>query len=584
MIYGWTGQLKILWKIEVEPLFKEERIEKRLQKSFVMVTMMAAVAAIIALIALVVTSNRYAYALTQYGFSQGDIGNAMAAFADTRSSTRAVIAYADEEFVELNTKTHDENKEKFEKYFTKMEKTLSTKEEKEAYEHMSGELDKYWELDADILALGRDIHSETNRAQAQTKAANELAPLFTEVYGDLTNLMEVNVEAGNSLDTSLKVLTIIMIIVIIIIIASVMVVSIKIGKMIAGQISHGLNAVSERMKKFAKGDLSSEFPDPGTKDEVNDLAVAIKYMAKDLSQIIFDINEDVSALADGNFMAKLNDPELFAGDFAGLKDSIEHITERFKETLIQIEEASDQVDAGAGQLAESATALAEGATDQAGAVQELTATVENVTIAAEDSAKQVGAAYEEGLVYREQAEHGSEEMNSLISAMERISEASKEVENIIGEIEDIASQTNLLSLNASIEAARAGEAGKGFAVVADQIGKLATDSAQSAAKTRELIHNALEEVDAGNIMTQRTKESLEEVINGIEFLSNASKQASDTALSQADTMREIEKGIEQISGVVQSNSASAQETSATSEELAAQATSLKELIGQFVLR
>lgn len=68
MIYGWTGQLKILWKIEVEPLFKEERIEKRLQKSFVMVTMMAAVAAIIALIALVVTSNRYAYALTQYGF------------------------------------------------------------------------------------------------------------------------------------------------------------------------------------------------------------------------------------------------------------------------------------------------------------------------------------------------------------------------------------------------------------------------------------------------------------------------------------------------------------------------------------
>ena len=304
----------------------------------------------------------------------------------------------------------------------------------------------------------------------------------------------------------------------------------------------------------------------------------------DLSQIIYDINEDVGALADGNFMATLNDPGLFAGEFAGLKESIEHITEKFKDTLLQIEEASDQVDAGAGQLAESATALAEGATDQAGAVQELTATVENVTIAAEDSAKQVGAAYEEGLVYRKQAERGSEEMNNLISAMERISEASKEVENIIGEIEDIASQTNLLSLNASIEAARAGQAGKGFAVVADQIGKLATDSAQSAAKTRELIHNALEEVEAGNTMTQSTKESLEEVINGIEFLSNASKQASDTAYTQADTMREIEKGIEQISGVVQSNSASAQETSATSEELAAQATSLKELIGQFVLR
>lgn len=217
-------------------------------------------------------------------------------------------------------------------------------------------------------------------------------------------------------------------------------------------------------------------------------------------------------------------------------------------------------------------------------MQELTATITNVTVAAEDTAKRVGAAYEEGLEYRKQAEHGSGEMNNLISAMERISDASRQIENIIAEIEDIASQTNLLSLNASIEAARAGEAGKGFAVVADQIGKLATDSAQSAVKTRELIHNALEEVSAGNVMTQRTKESLEEVINGIEFLSNSSKQASDTALAQADTMREIEKGIEQISSVVQSNSASAQETSATSEELAAQATSLKELIGQFILR
>ncbi len=563
----------------MEPLFnfKEERIEKRLQKSFVIVTMMAAVAAIIALVALLILSNRYTYALDQYGFSQGDIGNAMAAFADTRSSTRAVIAYADEEFVNLNTQIHDDNKAKFEEYFSKMEKTLSTKEEKEAYEHMASELDEYWVLDSDILALGGDIHSEENRAQAQTKAANELAPLFTEVYGDLTELMEVNVDKGNDFASALQILTIVIIIIIIIIIAAVMFVSIKIGRSIARQMSNALNVVSERMKKFAKGDLSSDFPEFEIKDEVNDLALEIKAMAKDLSQIIYDINEDVGALADGNFMATLNDPGLFAGEFAGLKESIEHITEKFKDTLLQIEEASDQVDAGAGQLAESATALAEGATDQAGAVQELTATVENVTIAAEDSAKQVGAAYEEGLVYRKQAERGSEEMNNLISAMERISEASKEVE-------DIASQTNLLSLNASIEAARAGEAGKGFAVVADQIGKLATDSAQSAAKTRELIHNALEEVEAGNTMTQSTKESLEEVINGIEFLSNASKQASDTAYTQADTMREIEKGIEQISGVVQSNSASAQETSATSEELAAQATSLKELIGQFVLR
>ncbi|MCX4326615.1 MAG: methyl-accepting chemotaxis protein [Lachnospiraceae bacterium] len=565
-------------------MFKDERMEKRLQKSFVMVTVMAAVAAIIALAALIIVSNRYSYALTQYGFSQGDIGNAMAAFADARSSTRTVIAYSNKELVSKNLTAHYDNKAKFQEYFEKMQDTLSTKHEEDAYKQLSQKMEEYWILDTEIIELGKSTVNMQNRSRAQEKAANELAPMYDEVYGELSDLMHVNVTQGNKLSSSLGTVSTIMIFVIIVIIAAVMAVSIKLGKNIASQISHGLNLVSDRMKSFAKGDLSSEFPDVGTKDEINDLAVVLKSVANNLSQIINDIDDEVDALAEGNFMIKLKNPNLFAGEFKGLKDGVERITDKFRDTLIQIEEASDQVDAGAGQLAESATALAEGATDQAGAVQELTATITNVTVAAEDTAKRVGAAYEEGLEYRKQAEHGSGEMNNLISAMERISDASRQIENIIAEIEDIASQTNLLSLNASIEAARAGEAGKGFAVVADQIGKLATDSAQSAVKTRELIHNALEEVSAGNVMTQRTKESLEEVINGIEFLSNSSKQASDTALAQADTMREIEKGIEQISSVVQSNSASAQETSATSEELAAQATSLKELIGQFILR
>ena len=229
-------------------------------------------------------------------------------------------------------------------------------------------------------------------------------------------------------------------------------------------------------------------------------------------------------------------------------------------------------------------ALAEGAMDQAGAVEELTATIENVTGVAEGTAKEVSDAYQEGLTYRKQAEQGSDEMKQLAEAMERISVASKEIENIIAEIEDIASQTNLLSLNASIEAARAGEAGKGFAVVADQIGKLATDSAESAVRTRELIQHTLEEIEKGNAITERTEEALNQVVHGIEFLSDTSKHASDASFTQVNTMEEVEKGIEQISSVVQSNSAAAQETSATGQELAAQATNLKELIGQFILR
>lgn len=563
-------------------MFKNDRIEKRLKKSFIAVTSMAAVSAVIALIALVIICNRYSYALTQYGFSQGDIGNTMAAFSGARSSTRAVIAYTDQDLVSLNVTKHDEYKKTCQDYFVTMQNTLSTKEERAVYDQIAENMDKFWQIDEEVLNLGNTTDA-TASAQAQAMAAGEMSTEFDKVYTALSELMQTNVEKGKSLDRGLNIVSVIMIIAGIVLIAIVMTFSIKFGKDIAKQIADGLDIVSKRMKTFAEGDLSSEFPELETKDEVNDLAVVARGMANNLTSIITSMNGQISNLSNGDFMSHIENPEIFVGDFAGLRDGLESLVEKMRETLLQIDEASVQVDAGSGQLAESATALAEGATDQAGAVEELTATVTNVASSSEETAKQIGAAYEEGLTYKEQAEHGSEEMNNLISAMERISEASKQIENIIEEIEDIASQTNLLSLNASIEAARAGEAGKGFAVVADQIGKLAMDSAQSAVKTRELIHNTLEEVEVGNTMTQRTKQSLDEVIDGIEFLSNVSKQASDNAYAQADTMIEIQKGIEQISGVIQSNSASAEETSATSEELAAQSTSLKELLGQFIL-
>jgi len=184
---------------------------------------------------------------------------------------------------------------------------------------------------------------------------------------------------------------------------------------------------------------------------------------------------------------------------------------------------------------------------------------------------------------KRQAQTVDENNSNTVEATKRLSEKAYEVEEIGGSIISISSQTNLLALNASIEAARAGEAGKGFAVVADQISKLASDSADSAARTRELIMKSLKEVDNGNTMAKRAQEGLAGVVNGIEVLATATKESSDNFKSQVAIMLEIEKGIEQISGVIQSNSAAAEETSATSEELSAQSVTLNDLIGQFTL-
>lgn len=253
------------------------------------------------------------------------------------------------------------------------------------------------------------------------------------------------------------------------------------------------------------------------------------------------------------------------------------------ETIRFIEESSIQVTAGSGNLAETSLSLAEGATEQASAVEELQATITTIAEAAAKAAENADGAYKQSQEYADVANNSSADIKEMGDAMERISDASKKIGNIISEIESIASQTNLLSLNASIEAARAGEAGRGFSVVADQIRQLAEQSSRSAVDTRTLIEGAMQEVENGNRVAERAVASIGIVVDGIREVASSSKELSDISASQALTMKEAEAGINQISDVIQTNAAVAQESSATSEELSAQAASLDALIAKFTL-
>ena len=172
----------------------------------------------------------------------------------------------------------------------------------------------------------------------------------------------------------------------------------------------------------------------------------------------------------------------------------------------------------------------------------------------------------------------------MAEAMNRISETSLKIGTVITEIEDIASQTNLLSLNASIEAARAGEAGRGFAVVADQIRTLAEQSAKAAVNTKELIEGSIHEVKVGNEATERTEKVLVGVVDAIQGIAKTSKKLSEDSKQQAESMEQANAGVTRIADIVQSNSATAEETSATSEELSAHATSMDEIVSRFTLR
>lgn len=351
------------------------------------------------------------------------------------------------------------------------------------------------------------------------------------------------------------------------------------------KIGEPVRLCTERLRLLAEGDLTSELPEINTEDETKILAEATAAIVATQQAIIGDLDYVLDEMAGGNFTVttKIGDAA-YIGAYKQLLLSARELNGKLSETLNNIKKGSVEVTSGAAQMSESAQSLAEGASEQAGAVQELQATIMDVTGQVEENARTSEGAVKmaDGVIAG--AEVSTREMEDMTRAMERITETSQQIGNIIGEIEDIASQTNLLSLNAAIEAARAGEAGKGFAVVADQIRKLAEDSAKSAVNTRKLIETSLTEVNTGSQIAVKAAEAMEEVIKGLRMITEGAKVSSENSLHQAELMSQIEKGVAQISEVVQANSAVAEEVSAASQELSAQAVTLDDMASQFKIK
>ena len=556
---------------------KQQGIKKRLTKGFVKVAVIGAIAAMIGVVALLIAAPQYEKALNRYGFTQGDIGKAMTAFSESRSALRAVVGYDEEAVIKKQTELHAEKKEAFNTYMEELDRTLLFDEGRTAYDEVLRALDEQ------VLQLAISDDAD-GYLKAQELDTGDLTTQYENVYAQFVNLMNVCVEKGDRAEKNLRHMELIMLIVILVIVISSFWSSVILGKKMAGDIEKPMVALADRLQSFAQGDLVSEFPECNTEDEIAYMIRVAKEMADNLNLIITDAGELLGQMADGNYAIGTKIEEKYVGQFGALKNAMRKMNRQMNSTLEQVEEAAKQVSAGAENLAQSAQSLAEGATDQAGSVEELTATITNITDSVTRTAGELQKTTQKAENYAKQADEGHTQMKALMEEMDRINETSKKIQNIIADIEDIASQTNLLSLNAAIEAARAGDAGRGFAVVAEQIRKLAEQSAQSAVDTRSLIEGSLQEIENGNMAAEAAADSLEQIVTGVKEIAADAKRLSEESEAQAQAMEQAEVGVNQISEVVQSNSASAEESSATSEELSAQAFSLNDLVGKFILR
>lgn len=409
-------------------------------------------------------------------------------------------------------------------------------------------------------------------------------PAVDDIKLQIEELNELIDETALNYCNSAKRTVIILIIIGIIMLVVITAIAVMLATKVTKAISVPVKELTDAAGIMYSGDMSAaKLLEYESEDELGVLSEAMRGTMNNLDAYVKEISGNLVEIAKGDLTKDFNEITDFLGDFSSIKESFVYILREFNITLTKIQENARQVDTGSEDIAHAANDLAEGTGEQASAVEELTATINTVSEMAANSAKQTEMAYDEALQSVQVAEEERVQMQKLQDEMHRIQEISGEIEAIIITIEEIASQTSLLALNASIEAARAGEAGKGFAVVADQIGKLATDSAQAVVNTKELIGKTVEEIETGNRITGQTAVAFENIISEMKSFAATAKGVSETADGQAKVLEQIEDGIEQISTVTQQNAAASQECSAISEELASRAAELDTLVEKFIL-
>ena len=389
------------------------------------------------------------------------------------------------------------------------------------------------------------------------------------------------------------------------------------GFLVWRSVAKPISRTANAMHALAAGDLDVEVPGLGRRDEIGEIATAFALFRENT---VRKVNEERTAealrqhaaserdtrereeserqaailqhtvdilagglarLAEGDVAQRIETP--FIPSMEKLRADFNHSVERLHAALSAVGDNAAAIRAGSDEIRNASDDLSKRTEQQAASVEQTAAALEQMVATVRDSSKRAEEAGELVRRTREGAQRSGAIVSDAVSAMDRIEESSKRITGIVGVIDEIAFQINLLALNAGVEAARAGEAGKGFAVVAQEVRELAQRSASAAKEINALISASGTQVRSGVSLVGQAGDALQTIAREVDEISDNVVAIVEASREQATGLTEINVAVSRIDQGTQQNAAMVEETTAASHKLAGEAAALNELLAQFKL-
>lgn len=558
-------------------MFRNTKIAKRLIIIFIVTVIISSIAGVLGITLLNISDKGYNSTLIQYGFAQGDVGNLGRHFQKQRATIVYFLTTEDEGAKQNYAKEIADLDVTIDADMEAVKQGLGSEKGQETYALLLEQLTGFRQDRDEVFVNEQNLSGDALLSFYRERCLDNSDGFANMIDTMFEDKSRIGTEKSDALTAQTVLFTVIMVIVMIV----AAIIALFFAITTAKSISEPIIEMKEAAERLAQGDFDVTIKYI-SENEIGSLASSTKIMVSRIKEIILEAGRELHEVASGNF--DVNAQVQYIGVFKQIEDSIEGIVEKLSGTMSQISDTADQVAGGSEHVSEAAQVLSQGATDQASSVEELNASISEVLGQITKNAEDAKLASSNTSETQKAVVLGNEKMGKMVQAMQDITESSTKISEIVKTIENIASQTNLLSLNAAIEAARAGEAGKGFAVVAEEVRSLAEESAAAAKGITKLIANSIETVEEGTKIAGETAESLGQIVVGTEKVSQLVDEIYVAATGQTEYMNQVSQAVDQISVVVESNAATAEESAASSEELSSQAQVLKSLIMVFNLK